>query len=120
MQYVLIFAEPASEFAKRDDPEAAPGYWGAWSAYIGALQASGVMTSGNGLQPPAQAATLRLRDGRREVQDGPFADAREMIGGYVVIETPDLETALAWAEKSPVASAGAVEVRAVLPPPPAA
>ena len=117
MQTMLIFAEPADEIARRDDPAAAPAYWSAWRDYIAALQAAGVLTSGNGLQPPATAATLRLRDGRREVQDGPFADTREMIGGYVVLETEDMESAMAWAEKSPAARSGAVELRPVMPPP---
>lgn len=118
MHHVLMFVEPQSEFDKREGPDA-PAYWGAWSAYIGAMREAGVMVSGNGLQPPATAVTLRGANGRRTVQDGPFADAREMIGGYVVIDVPDVDAALAWAARSPAAEHGAVEVRAVLPPPPA-
>jgi hypothetical protein len=119
MQYMLIFTEAAEHFAERDDPERAPAYWGAWSAYIGALAQAGVVVNGDGLHPPHTATTLRVRDGRREVQDGPFADTKESIAGYFVIEVPDLDAALDWAAQSPSAHYAAVEVRPVLPPPPA-
>jgi len=72
--------------------------------------------SGAGLQPPRTATTLRIRDGQRHVQDGPYADSKEQLGGFFVINVPDLDTALAWAARSPAASSGAVEVRPVLPP----
>ena len=118
MQYMLVMTEPAAEIAKRDNPAEAPAYWGAWSAYVGAIANSGIMISGNGLQPPHTATTLRIRDGKRLVQDGPFADAKEQLGGYFIIEVPDLDTALEWAARSPAATCGAVEVRPVLPPMP--
>jgi hypothetical protein len=117
MQYMLIFAETAETMSRRNDPAAAPAYWGAWSAYIGALRAAGVMVGGNGLQEPHTATTLRLRDGRRVVQDGPFADSKEQLGGYVILDAPDLDAALDWAARSPAAAGGSVEVRPVLPPP---
>jgi len=117
MQYMLIFTEPASEFAKRTDSELSGPYWGGWNAYIGALSQAGVIVSGNGLQPPETATTVRVRDGKRVVHDGPFADAKEQLGGYFIIEVPDLDAALEWAARSPSASCGAVEVRPVMPPP---
>lgn len=117
MQYMLIFTEGAEQFAKRNDPTEAPAYWGAWNAYIGALYQSGVVVSGNGLQPPETATTVRIRDGKRVVQDGPFADSKEQLGGYFVIEAPDLDAALEWAARSPSASYGSAEVRPVMPPP---
>lgn len=119
MQYMMIFAETEAEMAKRDDPAAAGAYWGAWTDYIGALNASGVVVSGNGLMPPATATTLRMKDGTRQVQDGPFIDTKEQLGGYIIIEVADLDAALDWASRSPAATAGAVEIRPVLPPPPA-
>lgn len=119
MQYMLLFTETPADFAKRDDPEQAPAYWGAWSAYAGALAGSGIMVSGAGLQPPATATTLRIRDGKHHIQDGPYAEAKEMLGGFFVIEVPDLDTALKWAARSPSATYGAVEIRPTLPPPPA-
>jgi hypothetical protein len=120
MEFMLIFRETAPELAKRDNPVEAPAYWGAWNAYVGAISAAGVVKSGNGLQPPRQAATVRITNGKRTVQDGPFADAKEHLGGYFVIEVKSMEEALEWAARSPAASAGSVEVRAVLPPPPQA
>jgi hypothetical protein len=71
---------------------------------------------GDGLQGPMLATTLRVIDGKRHVQDGPFADTKEQLGGYFVIEVPDLDAALDWAAKAPCALTGSVEVRPVLPP----
>lgn len=120
MEYMLIFNETTDEMAKRDNPELAPAYWGAWNAYIGALNAAGVVRGGNGLQPPRQGATLRITNGKRTVQDGPYTDAKEHLGGYFVISVDSMEEALEWAARSPSATAGSVEVRPVLPPPPMA
>lgn len=120
MQYMLIFRETATEFDLRDDPEKAPAYWGSWMAYIGALNQAGVVVSGSGLQTPATATTVRVRDGQRQVQDGPHADTKEQLGGYFVIEVPGLDEALDWAARSPASAYCSTEVRPVLPPPPQA
>ncbi|MBX9749953.1 MAG: YciI family protein [Roseococcus sp.] len=117
MQYVMLFAEPASEIERRNNPAQASAYWGAWSGYVSALREAGVMTGGHGLEPVSLATTLRLRDGQRHVQDGPYVDSKEQLGGFIAIEVPDLDTALEWAARSPAATAGAVEIRPVLPPP---
>lgn len=116
MQYMLMFYEDGAEFAKRDDPSTAPVYWGAWNAYIGALNEAGVVVKGDGLLPPDTATTVRVKAGERLVQDGPASSTKEQLGGYFVIDVPDLDTALAWAARSPNASVGATEVRPVLPP----
>jgi hypothetical protein len=116
MKLMMMIYEDAREAARRDDPAQAPAYWGAWTAYVQALGAAGLIASGNGLQPPATATTLRLRDGARLVQDGPFADSKEQLGGYFILEVPDLETALDWAARCPAAAAGGIELRPVLPP----
>ena len=71
---------------------------------------------GDGLQGPHAATTLRVRQGARTVEDGPFADSKEQLGGYFVIDVPDLDTALDWAAQAPCALTGSVEVRPVLPP----
>jgi hypothetical protein len=122
MQYMLLLNEPESEFAKRTDPALAGAYWGGWNAFIGAMAQAGIIVKGDGLQGPQTATTVRIRDGKRLVQDGPFADAKEQLGGYFVIEVPDLDAALEWAARAPSASSASVEVRPVLPPmaPPAA
>lgn len=118
MQYMLIFQETLGDFAKRTDPTTVGAYWAAWGAYVGAIQQAGVVLNGHGLQPPQMGTTVRVRNGKRQVQDGPFADAKEHLGGYFVIEVPSLDVALDWAEKSPCAGSGSVEVRPILPPPP--
>jgi hypothetical protein len=118
MEYMLIFTESAADFAKRNDPNEAPAYWGAWSAYAGAVAQSGIMVSGAGLQPPETATTVRIRDGKRTLHDGPYAEAKEMLAGFFVIEVPDLDTALEWAARSPASSYSSTEVRPVMPPPP--
>ncbi len=116
MQYMIIFSETEAQFAQRTDPQLSGAYWGAWGAYIGALQASGIVLSGNGLQPPHTATSVRVRDGKRQVQDGPFADSKEQLAGYFIVEVPDLDVALDWAARAPSASYASVEVRPVLPP----
>ena len=117
MQYMLLFYQDPADLAKRDDPAQAPAYWGAWMAYVGAIRESGVVLNGHGLMPPSTATTVRVVGGKRQVQDGPFADTREHLGGYFVIDVPLLEAALEWAARAPCASAGSTEVRPVLPPP---
>jgi hypothetical protein len=115
MQTMLIFREPPETFAEREEPARAGAYWGAWTAYIAAMNEAGVVVSGAGLAPPAAGAVVRLRDGARDVEDGPYADSREQLGGFVVIETADLDEALVWAARSPAAAAGSVEVRPCMP-----
>jgi hypothetical protein len=118
MEYMLIYHESESDFRKREDPQEGAAYFGAWMAYVGAMHGSGIVKSGAGLQPPHTATTVRLRDGKRLVQDGPFADTREQLGGYFVIEVPSLDVALEWAARAPCAATGGTEVRPVLPPMP--
>ena len=117
MHYMLLFNENSAERAKANDPAQAEAYWGGWTAYIGAIAQSGVMVSGNGLQPPDVSTTLRVENGKRHVVDGPFADTKEMLGGYVILDVADLDGALEWASRAPCVTAGSVEIRPVLPPP---
>ena len=74
---------------------------------------AGVLHGGNRLQPTATATTVRLADGKTQVLDGPYADTKEQLGGYYLIEAPDLDAALAWAARCPRAGHGIVEVRPV-------
>lgn len=113
MQYMLMIYESAHDTAARTDPERQAGYWSSWMAYAEALTKSGLVVGGNALQPPGTGTTVRLRNGERQVQDGPFADAKEQLGGYWIIEAPDLDVALDWASKAPIA-VGGVEVRPIL------
>lgn len=115
MQFMLMFTETEADFAKRTNPAEAESYWGGWSAYIGALAKAGVIVNGDGLHPPHTATTVRVRDGKRMVEDGPFAATKESLAGYFVIEVDDLDAALDWAARAPSASCASVEVRPVLP-----
>lgn len=117
MHYILLFNENADEMAKRSDPALADAYWGGWTAYMGAIAQGGAMVSGNGLQPPEVSTTLRVEHGARHVVDGPFADTKEMLGGYVILDVADLDAALEWAARAPCVVAGSVEIRPVLPAP---
>jgi hypothetical protein len=85
----------------------------AYMAYTEALKASGVLAGSNRLRPAATATTVRPVNGKTQVLDGPFADTKEQLGGYYLIEVPDLDAALSWAAKCPAASHGSVEVRAI-------
>lgn len=113
MKYMVMFYESGSSMAERSGPDA-PAYWGAWSAYMKAMSEAGILVSGAGLKEPSTATTVRERDGRRRIQDGPFADAKEQLGGYVVLDVPDLDAALTWAARAPCVAQGGVEVRPFL------
>lgn len=93
MQFLLLATETDDAFAARSDPARAEAYWDAWSGYIAALDAAGIVASAAGLEPPSMATTVRVAEGRRRVQDGPFADSKEHLGGYFVIDVPDLDAA---------------------------
>jgi len=86
---------------------------GTYKAYMQAMVEAGVLKHTAGLQPTSAATTLRIRDGKTQVLDGPYADSKEQLGGFHLIEVPDLDAALAWAARSPTALHGIVEVRPV-------
>ena len=116
MQYLLMLNESDDAFAAREDPDRVGPYWDAWLGYIRALEEAGILVAGAGLEPPSVATTVRLVEGRRTVQDGPFADSKEHLGGYFQIDVANLDVALDWAARSPAAADGSVEVRPVMPP----
>ena len=118
MEYLLLALESEDDFAAREDLARAPQYWQAWQGYLEALTASGVLRGAGGLTPPGAAATLRLREGRRLVQDGPYAETKEQLGGYFVVDVADVDDAMAWAARCPSAGSGSVEVRPLLAAPP--
>jgi hypothetical protein len=114
MQYAILVFEGQADFAKREGPDA-EAYWAGWGAYSQALAQAKVFVSGAGLLPPDTATTVRLRDGKRMIHDGPYAEAKEMLAGLFIIEVADLDAALGWAAKCPAASYASVEVRPVMP-----
>ncbi len=120
MEYVLTFNQPLEVNEAYADPLKAPAMLEPWRLYMDELAAAGVMRGGNRLAPPWMASTVRVRDGKRLVQDGPFADTKELAGGYIVIDVATLDEALHWAAKSPSSLDGSTEVRPVAVMAPAA
>lgn len=86
-----------------------------WSAYTHALHQAGVLVSGSGLRGPDTATSVRVRQGRRLLTDGPFADTKEHLIGYYVIDVPHLDVALDWAARVPNVRTGTIEVRPLVP-----
>jgi hypothetical protein len=114
MKYMMMFAEPEPHIQKRRSAEA-PAYWAAWSAFAKALNESGLVVEGNALQEKTTATTVRFVNGKRVVQDGPFADAKEQLAGYFILEAPSLDPVLEWAAKVPGVDTGTlVEIRPIL------
>ena len=113
MSYTMLIYETEEAFSSRSDETRQEAYWSAWSAYHRALAEAGVITGGASLRPGQTGTTLRLRDGKRDVQDGPYAETKEQLGGYMIFDVADLDTALDWAARCPAAEYGAVEIRPV-------
>src|SRR5262245_45678048 len=108
---MLIYETPA-DFESRTGQQPSP-LIGAWRAYYRALVDAGIYVGGAPLEAPASGATVRVHHGDRRVQDGPYADTKEQLGGQIVLELPSLDAALDWAARCPTAATGAVEVRAL-------
>lgn len=111
MKYMLMFYLTQTEFDARTDPTRRDAFWGSFMPYLIAVQGAGIFAGGAGLEPPDAATTIRIINGKRLVQDGPFADTKEQLGGYFLIDVPDLDAALEWAARYPAGPGGAVEVR---------
>jgi hypothetical protein len=109
VQYLLLIYLPTSPA-----DVAEPATHEAWMDYTARLGASGALVAGDALQGTDTAATVRVRDGETLVTDGPFAETKEMLGGYYLIDVPDLDAALAWAAQIPSVGYGSVEVRPVM------
>lgn len=113
MKYMLILAsDPADE--PTPDSDAFGAYMEEWAAYTQALVEAGAMVAGEALHDAGTASTVRLRDGRRLVTDGPYIESKEVVGGFYVIDVADLDQALDWAARIPNAHFGSVEVRPVM------
>ena len=112
MQYLLmIYAE---EGGWNKMPEAAQREgMNAYTAYTDALRKAGILLGSNRLRDTTDATTVRITGGKTKVQDGPFAETKEQLGGYYLIEAKDLDEAIAWAARCPGAAHGTMEVRPV-------
>ena len=113
MQYMLL--DYVNEAGWPQLTRAEQQHWlGAYKAYMQAMTEAGVLKSSNGLHPTSAATTVRVVEGKTQVLDGPYADSKEQLGGFHIIEAADLDAAIAWAARSPTALHGVVEVRPVM------
>jgi hypothetical protein len=110
MKYALLVHQSKERFDSRNDKSAIA----AGKAYGEALQAAGVFVGGAGLDSPRAATTVTVRDGKRHVHDGPYAETKEFLAGFGIIDVPDLDAALEWAARHPSAGFASVEVRPLL------
>jgi hypothetical protein len=111
MRYVLtIYGDESADFT----PEQGAQMMAAYNAFTEEVKAAGAFVGGEGLQPTATATTVRVRDGEPLLTDGPFAETREQLGGYYLLDCADLDEANHWAAKIPGAASGCVEVRPVI------
>lgn len=110
MKYILLIHEPKANFEARREGESGP-YISAWRTYYQALLQAGVYVDGAPLKDSTTGTTVRVRDDKRQVQDGPYAETKEQLGGFILLELPSLDAAIEWAARCPAARSGAVEVR---------
>jgi hypothetical protein len=112
MQYLLMLYVQEKGWSKLTPAEQQQGV-AAYMAYSEALSKAGALRGSNRLQPTTTATTVRLTDGKPQVLDGPYVESKEQLGGYFLIDVPDLDAAISWASRCPAASHGVVEVRPV-------
>jgi len=112
MQYLLALYADESGFSKMTPEQQQQGY-ASYMAYTEALKTAGALVGSNRLRPSATATTIRTTNGKTQVLDGPFAESKEQLGGYYLIDVPDLDAAMKWAGRCPGAQHGIVEVRAI-------
>jgi hypothetical protein len=113
MKYLLTIYADESGWNDASAEESAQ-MMAAYEALDSEMKAAGVLRGGEGLQPTTTATTVRVRDGERLLTDGPFAETREQLGGYYLVDCANLDEAVGWAAKIPGAASGCVEVRPVI------
>lgn len=112
MKYILM--DYVAEGGWPELTKAEQEHWlGGYRAYMEAMTRAGILKASSGLYPSSTATRVRVADGKTQVLDGPYADTKEQLGGFHIIETDDLDAAIAWAARSPTALHGTVEVRPV-------
>jgi hypothetical protein len=112
MQYMILIYEDEKQFASLSEAEMNKVF-ADYMQYSKDLAAAGVLKGGAALQPVATATTVRVRGGKTATTDGPFAETKEQLGGYYIIDVPHLDDAIKWAAKCPGAPTGSIEVRPV-------
>jgi hypothetical protein len=112
MQYLLALYSQESSWAQMTPEQQQRGV-AAYAAYTEALKSAGAHISSNRLQSAATATTFRTADGKTQVLDGPFAESKEQLAGYYLIDVPDIDAAMLWAGRCPTVQHGIVEVRPI-------
>jgi hypothetical protein len=115
MRYLLMIYSDESGYAKMT-PDDMGQLMTAYGQFDEEITAAGVVQSSERLQPTEAATCVRVRDGKATTTDGPFAETKEAVGGYYLIDVADLDQALAWARKVPTATYGTIEVRPIWEP----
>jgi hypothetical protein len=113
MQYLLLIYRNEAELSKMT-PENRQKMSAEYGTYTQSIVQSGHFKAGDGLQPTTTATTVRVREGKTLTTDGPFAETREQLGGYYLVEAKDLDAAIALAARIPGARDGSIEVRPVM------
>ena len=111
MQYILMLHAAEAGWATMTEAQHKQAI-GAYYAYTESLKKAGVLKDVNRLQPSSTTTTVRVANGKSQVLNGPYVDTKEQLGGFYIIDVPDLQAAVAWAERCPTATHGTVEVRA--------
>ena len=114
MKYLLLMYAHMS--AGPQSPEDLKAAAPAWFAFLEEAKAAGVLLDNNGVAPSTNATTVRVRNDKTMITDGPFAETHEQMGGYFLIDCKDLDEAIRWAEKIPTAEYGSVEIRPLWSP----
>ena len=113
MEYIFLLHNDEARWPKMTEEEQ-DREMGAYVAYRKALHEAGVLTGGNRLESATTSTRVRVTsDGKRSVLDGPYAETKEQLGGYFIVDVPDLDSAVTWAARCPCANTGTVEVRPV-------
>ena len=112
MQYLLSIYADESGWGRMTEEQQKQGI-AAYMAYTEALKSAGAWVNSNRPRPSSTATTVRTTSGKTQVLDGPYAESKEQLGGYYLIDVPNLDDALSWAARCPASQHGVVEVRAI-------
>jgi hypothetical protein len=116
MKYLCLIYDDETRWDRMSREDATAGF-GAYRTFTDGIQSSGQYVNGNALKPTSTATTVRMRNGSVSATDGPYAETKEQLGGYYLVDAKDIAEAVAIAGRIPVGDNGAVEVRAILPRP---
>ena len=112
MQYMLLIHSDEKAASAATPQETAEGM-AAYRAYMTAVSEAGAWVGGERLHPSSNATLVRVKDGKTQVLNGPYAETKEQLGGYFIVEAPDLDAAISWAARCPGAQHGTMEVRPI-------